>query len=354
MRASYSAWFLASVTLALAAVSAFNALADRYILTAPNGPSLETVAGFERVLKPVWLSSIHPDVILVGTSRVRDAFDPVLIARATGLRVFNYGVSSAAAYETRRFAQDAAAQPGVRVVVVSLDAFTGGTAAGGGSGFDETRLAVSASGDPTPRRDLWLFTTRFLSGGSLGMHAQGVYLLSQLGGGETAADRPDLFGAYARMTPAVLARDLMYRRARTMRMSESGHRQLRALLNALCPRDLDLILYFSPDRIEMQRQYLANDAKGLAAFKTAVANDARRHDAACRSRVSVFDFLLPSPLTTEPMPQGESASYVDLVHIRPPTGLRLLRTMLRRPGAEPGLGRELVSDMSRTAARTSK
>jgi len=352
MRASYPAWFLTTVTLALAAVFAFNAIAEHYILDAPNGPSLQTITGFERVLKPVWLDAMHPDVVLVGSSRVRDAFDPVLVARATGLRIFNYGVSSTSAYETRRFVQDAAAHAGVKTIGVSLDAFQGGER--GGSGFDETRLAVTADGDSTPRRGLWLFTTRYLSGGALGMHVQSVYLLSRLGTGETAADRPDLFGAYAQMTPRVMARDLLHRRARTMQMSEGGHRQLRALLDAVCRRDLDLILYFPPDRIEIQRRYLANDAKGLAAFKSVVAREARAHNAACRSRVSVFDFLQPSPLSTEPMVNGESPSYVDLIHIRPPAGLRLLKTMIHRPGAEPALDRELVFDVGRTIARAPK
>ena len=88
-------------------------------------------------------------------------------------------------YEARRFIQDALAQPSVRRVVVGLDAFSGD----GGPGqalpsFDETRLAVTPDGAPTPRRGLWLFTTGYLSGGALGMNA-----LSALLGGNFADNR---------------------------------------------------------------------------------------------------------------------------------------------------------------------
>ncbi len=97
-------------------------------------------------------------------------------------------------YEARRFVQDALAQPSVKTVVVALDAFTGN----GGTGealpsFDETRLAVTPSGTPTPRRGLWLFTTRFLSGGALGMNAIGAGALAQLKPGQAAAGPPRHF-----------------------------------------------------------------------------------------------------------------------------------------------------------------
>ena len=106
---------------------------------------------------------MQPQLVFVGSSRVRDGFDPSLIDPALGERSFNYGASSMTPYEARRFVQDALAQPSVKQIVVALDAFTGD----GGPGealpsFDETRLAVTPDGEPTPRRALWLFTTRYL------------------------------------------------------------------------------------------------------------------------------------------------------------------------------------------------
>ena len=163
----YAFWFLGTVMLVIAGLAAFNVLAGVYIFSHPAGASVETLSGFERALKPVWLDQIKPRLVFVGSSRVRDGFDPTLVDPAFNTNSFNYGASSMTPYEARRFVQDALAQPSVTQVVVALDAFTGN----GGPGealpsFDETRLAVTPDGSPTPRRTLWLFTTRYLSGGA--------------------------------------------------------------------------------------------------------------------------------------------------------------------------------------------
>src|SRR5271154_4675513 len=165
----YPVWFLGVVLLAIAALMEFNWAAGAYIFSNPQGASVETLSGFERALKPVWLEQIRPDLVFVGSSRVRDGFDPTLIDPALHVKSFNSGASSLPPYEPRRFVQDALAQPSVKNILVSLDAFSSNSGAGEAvPGFDETRLAVPPSGPPTPRRALWQFTSRYLSGGALG------------------------------------------------------------------------------------------------------------------------------------------------------------------------------------------
>ena len=343
-RATYPIWFLGAVSFVLAAIVAFNVWSDAYILHHPAGASLETVSGFERVIKPAWLDSIRPDVVFVGSSRIRDGFDPVLIDPAFGVRSFNYGVSSISAYEARRFLQDAAAQASVKTIVLSLDAFSGDD--GGrkaGQGFDELRLAVSADRTPTPDRRFWLFTTRYLSGGALGMHALGLYLLEQLAPSQRASDRPDLFEAYSGMTPAIFRHDMLYRRARVMRLSDSAHAELQAALAGICHRAVRLLLFFPPDNAAIQARYEANDAAGLAAFKATVVADARRHNAQCDSKVSVFDFLQRNAITTAPLVNGRSEVYVDLVHFHPTIGVRLFRVMFDPTGADAALAHDLAA-----------
>src|SRR5688572_3119983 len=145
----YTVWFLGTVTLVIAAVMGFNWAAGAYILGHRAFGSVQTLSGFERVLKPVWLAQIRPELVFVGSSRVRDGFDPVLIDPALKTRSFNYGASSLAPYEARRFVQDALAQPSVKRVVVALDSFTGNGGPGEASpSFDETRLAVTPEGTP--------------------------------------------------------------------------------------------------------------------------------------------------------------------------------------------------------------
>ena len=101
----YAVWFLTTVALALLALMGFNALAGAYILNHPAGGCTQTLSGFERALKPVWLEQIQPQLVFAGSSRVRDGFDPVLIDPALKTRSFNYGASSATPYETRRLSR---------------------------------------------------------------------------------------------------------------------------------------------------------------------------------------------------------------------------------------------------------
>jgi hypothetical protein len=327
-RTRYAFWFLGTVMLAITGVAAFNALAGAYVLGHPSGGSVETLSGFERALKPVWLEQIQPELVFVGSSRVRDGFDPTLIDPVLNTRSFNYGASSMTPYEARRFVQDALAQPSVNQIIVALDAFTGD----GGPGealpsFDETRLAVTPDGAPTPRRGLWLFTTRYLSGGALGMNALSAWSLLQLRNGQTAADRPDIFGAYAHMNEAVLRRDLNYRRARAMRMGDGAAQEFSTMLAAACGSRARLILFFPPDNMAIVARYRQSDSAGLDTFKQTVRDAVARHNGACANKAALFDFMAPNALTTEALKNGLSPDYVDLVHFRPPAGLWLLRQM---------------------------
>lgn len=329
----YTAWFLGTVLAVIGAMAAFNAAANGYIFHHPSGPSVQTLSGFERALKPVWLAQAKPELVFIGSSRVRDGFDPSLIDPAFGVRSFNYGASSITPYEARRFAQDALAQPSVRRVVVGLDAFSGD----GGPGqalpsFDETRLAVTPDGSPTPRRGLWLFTTAYLSGGALGMNALSAWTLARLKPGQTAADRPDLFDAYSHMSEAVMRRDLAYRRARVMRMEKGAEGELIALLASACHARAGLTLFFPPDNMAIVARYRQSDAAGLDAFKQKVGAAVAHHNGQCRNKVALFDFMAPNRLTSQGLTDGRSPDYVDLVHFRPPAGLWLLQQMgMRKP-----------------------
>jgi len=324
----YAVWFLSTVALAITGLAAFNALAGAYILGHPAGGSVQTLSGFERALKPVWLEQIQPQLVFVGSSRVRDGFDPALIDPALKTRSFNYGASSMTPYEARRFAQDALAHASVRDIIVSLDAFTGDGGVGEAlPSFDETRLAVTPEGNPTPRRALWLFTTRYLSGGALGMNALGAWSLAQLKTGQSAAGRPDIFNAYSRMTASVLQRDLNYRRARSMRMGKGAAREFSTMLASACQARARLILFFPPDNMAIIARYRQSDNAGFEAFKQAARDAVARHNASCANKAALFDFMAPNALTRESLQDGSSRDYVDLVHFRPPAGLWLLKQM---------------------------
>jgi hypothetical protein len=86
-------------------------------------------------------------------------------------------------------------------------------------------------------------------------------------------------------------------------------------------------VYFPPDQTAIVRQYRQTDAAGLEAFKRDVRAEVARHNASCPGQAALFDFMQPNALTTETMVEGSSPDYVDLVHVRPPAGLWLLRQM---------------------------
>jgi len=330
----YAVWFLGTLAIAITALAVFNALAGDFILNHPSGGSVQTLSGFERTLKPVWLARIKPELVLVGTSRVRDGFDPTLIDPALKIKSFNYGASSMTPYEARRFVQDALSQPSVKRVVVALDAFTGNNGTGEAlPSFDETRLAVTPDGSPTPRRKLWLFTTAYLSGGALGMNALGVLALVRLGPGQTAADRPDIFGAYSHMTLKVMQRDLDYRRARGMSMGERARGEFSTMLAQACHARAPLTLFFPPDNMAIVARYRQTDPKGFDTLKRTVTEVVAKHNRQCPDKVTLFDFMAPNALTTEGLKDGLSPDYVDLVHFRPSAGLWLLRQMGLKNGS---------------------
>jgi hypothetical protein len=332
---AYLIWFLSVVAGSVVLIVVFNFFADRIILAAPAGKSIQTVSGFERVIKPAWLDSIKPELVFVGSSQMREGFDPALIDPALGVRSFNYGISSATAYEVRRLFQDAAAQPSVKSIVAAMDSFYTGTAPQPyGGGFDELRLAVQRDGTPTPRRELWLFTTRYLSGGALGMHGFGLYLLAQLRRGQPAADRPDLFTAYAPMDRRTFAHDMTNRQERRIAVTTWQRSQWRAALGAICHRsDLHAYLFFSPSTFILIDIYMRNGADGVLAFKHMVFDDVQRHNASCVGKATLFDFMYLNALTRERADPktGRFANYGDLVHFRPAVGARLLKRMLGRP-----------------------
>lgn len=343
----YLAWFSAVAGAAFLLTVTFNVIADVYILHHRAGASVQLVSGFERVLKPAWFASVKPTMVFIGSSRIRMGFDPSLIDPKFHTRSFNYGISSASAYETRRFVQDAVASPSVKVMVVALDAFAFGSAAQPyGSGFDDLRLAVTPAGRPTSRRGLWLFAARYLGGGALGMHALGVWLLAQLGNSQMASDRPDLFTAYEQMTPSIFRKDMNRREERTMALGAWNRDQLLIALNALCKADMHTFWFFPPDNFAVTARYVNNNATAFIAFKKTVLMDVRRHNAECKNKIRLFDFMTLNAITGDrSAEQGrESRYYSDLVHIRPPTGLVLLQAMFKRaPKGAPTLGTELTA-----------
>jgi hypothetical protein len=130
------------------------------------------------------------------------------------------------------------------------------------------------------------------------------------------------------MTPEGFRKDLAFRRSRTMTLSPWQRSEFDAALKAVCDSEVRTYFFFPPDHIAMLKIYLANDTHGLLKFMFEAQDDVQAHNTRCRGKVKLFDFLYPNDITKDPVGPGGAEHHLDLIHFRPPTGLRLLRRML--------------------------
>jgi hypothetical protein len=112
-----------------------------------------------------------------------------------------------------------------------------------------------------------------------------------------------------------------------MRIGDGAAGELSATLKAACQAKARLTLFFPPDNMAIIARYRQSDAAALDGFKQTVRQLVARHNAQCRNKAELFDFMAPNALTSETLQNGSSRSYVDLVHFRPPAGLWLLGQM---------------------------
>jgi hypothetical protein len=335
----YVRLFLLTGAIATLAIAAFNAAAEALIARSPQARSLQMLSEFARVMKPVWFAASDADIVIIGNSRVRDGFDPVLIQRELELRTFNYGVSGATGYETFRYAQDALSHPNLRTVIIGAGAFAAGSEGQPtGFGFEENRLGVTAGDAPTPNRGFWLAATRYLSGGALGAHVQALALLTRLGDAP-ARTRADLFSPYRPMTAADLAEGRRHHAGRSVSLSAWNLRQLDRTLDLFCGGRVRAIVFFEPDHASITAAWAANDPQGLAAFKARIAEAVARRNRTCGADIRLFDFMRPNAVTSERIEPGRPSRYYrEPVHFRPTTGLMVLRRVLGLPGQASWFG----------------
>jgi hypothetical protein len=347
MAGRYLRLFLLVAALGALATFGFNWTMEQAIARSPAAGSLELLNAFARVIKPAWFSRSPASVVTIGTSRVRDGFDPVLVREKLGLDLFNYGVSGGTAYEAFRYAQDALAHPRVNTVVISADAFATGSAGEPFEpGFDEAQLTVTPQGRPTPRRGYRLAGARYLSGGALGLHLQAGLLLAQLGGAR-AEDRPDLFDPYSHMDAATFARGLRHQSHRSIAMQPWNRTVMDRTMALFCRPGAQLLVFFPPDHLAATAAWVGNDAAGFIGFKTAVVEDALAKRRSCGAQIKVFDFMRSSPITEEPIGPGHPSRWRhEIVHFRPPVGVMILQRMLygTEPAEAPAFGLELTAD----------
>ncbi len=144
------------VALGLGAAAAFNWFMDPYwIYNSPAIPGVNAIktefAPRVRMAKAHVIQKLKPKAIILGTSRAEvglspdhPGWDPQAVPR------YNLGLSGANIYEARRYFQHAHAIQPLKQVVLAMDFFMFNVDYKNQADFDETRLAVTPDGQPTP------------------------------------------------------------------------------------------------------------------------------------------------------------------------------------------------------------
>jgi hypothetical protein len=327
-------WVFGGVALtAILLLLGFNALSAALIARAPEARSLEMLSDYARVIKPYWQAESDADIVAIGNSKVRDAFDPALIQQELGLDLFNYGVSGATAYETFRYTQDTLARPGVDTVIINADAFA---SSGVGYGFNEAILAVTADGKPTANRSFMLAATRLLSGGAVALHARADVLLAELDGAD-ASTRPDLFRSYGRLSLAGLRRGQRSHETGSMAMAPAQVEFMNRTFDQFCHRRVRAFVYFSPDHFSITALEAKANLGIVLSFRHAVIAGALQRNRTCGADIRVFDFMRLNTVTGEQFsPDRPSRYYREPVHVRPPVGGHDDPAHAGRPSARRG------------------
>jgi hypothetical protein len=300
------------------------------------------LSDYARVIKPYWQAESDADIVVIGNSKVRDAFDPALIRKELGLDLFNYGVSGATAYETFRYTQDTLARPGVDTVIINADAFA---SSGVGDGFNEATLAVTPDGKPTPNRAFMLAATRLLSGGAVALHARADVLIAKLDGAG-AWTRPDLFHSYGRLSLAGLRQGQRSHETGSMAMWPAQIAFMNRTFDQFCHRRVRAFIYFAPDHFSITALEAKANLGTVLSFRHAVIAGALERNRTCGADIRVFDFMRLNTVTGERLQSNQPSRYYrEPVHVRPPVGVMMLRRMLDgHPLAEaPDFGLEITA-----------
>ena len=344
--------YLIVMVLTLAAVIAAAALLNRaanpYCLFASDWFSArvkpETFTHL-RLVKAMQTRHLHPQAIILGSSRAETGLDPAHPAWAAQ-PVYNLGLSDAGIYEIKRYFQHACAVGGLKQAVLLLD-FTAFLPGGSNApDFREDRLAMKADGTPNPAlpwKDYLVGLAswdacvgsaatllgrgaekRYLPDGSRDANAEDARVLSK--GGAAKA-----FAAYEKR-----ALPLMNNGAMTLGTAEMGH--LRDTLALARKHHVDLRLAIAP----MHARYLemisiVGQWDLYEQWKREITRLVEEEAAASRlSAVLLMDFGGYDTFTTEEVPQrGLARYYLEASHFTKTLGDILLARVLSPDVGQP-------------------
>ena len=318
----------------LAAIAGFTVVVDPFAIhrtPVRSGFNADKVAlaSYVRFAKPLQILRRQPEVVLLGTSRIRDGIDPVDLG-GVDAAAFNYGVPALSMIEAEAFAEHAIRVAPVRELIVGLDFFQFNDHEPYQAGFD-----------------------RDLLGGGISFHAFFQATLSYVAVVQswlTVADnradpgsisyRSDGFRVRDELSPDDIDDGILIdvqgsaERYDRMGSIDASLRALERMLSGASQRDVEVRLFFSPMHAALHEAICRRGSWSLfEQWKRDVLAIAHRTD------TPVWDFSGYNEVTIIPFDDA-GRHYFDGSHYRPEIGRRIL-DVVRQNAGDSGGRREL-------------
>jgi hypothetical protein len=331
--------FMVSVAVIAFVVACVNLVAYRYMLREDNQAIVQLLSGWGRLYKPILYDEIKPEVAVFGASWARDAFDPGDSSQLLGRRLFNHGVSGGTAYETRRFADSALANPNLQTAIINLDSFhSRDTDPRYRYGFDESILNLDS--EHQANRFIGLRRTYSLALGGWAVGAN-INLISAILARDHGATRSHYLESYQQGD--LTRRNLQIFRQRifpspgdAVEVVPTGkahaqllweRRELETMIHRFCDNDIDIYAYFTPSHVRQQ------SCEPGAGEELAALEFLRSQQRSCSTQIHYFNFAYPNVMTLEGVltPVTASRYYRPDGHPRPTVGLAMGASMFDKP-----------------------
>jgi hypothetical protein len=354
----YLRTFAVTLGVVAAVLIGMNQLTFRALTTPRYKTVAQMISGWDRTYKPLLFGVVRPDVVAVGASWVRDAFDPALAEELLGRPFFNFGVSGGRPYESQRFLESGLALHEPEHVILNLNSFDDPPDAFRKKfGFNEKLLRVREDGSTNRMVDLHRFLAVNLSGAAVGYNFAVLRAVDTLSSG---GDLEEVVESYDRLDFTEWEPALESLRARMVRGEKVGELPprpkqiaeeegrfgtLQEILSMLCEREIASHAYYTAHHM-LIRECRPTVDREMQAWAMLAAHRDR-----CRAPITYHVFEYPNGFTLEGVLSERSLSsfYRTDRHPRPTLGILMLARMLGEPFPEGGppdeadLGIDLLS-----------
>ena len=328
--------FITYVSIVALIVASINLIGFRYMVRDDNQAIVQLLAGWGRMYKPILHDKLEPDVLVLGASWARDAFDPIETGRLLGQKVFNHGVSGGTVYEVRRFAESALVNPNLKSAIVNLDTIYRDRDARTKYGFDENILNVDPDNNPNRWVGLKRAYSVALTGWAIAANIELVLAILARDNGDARADylesyqRADLTKRHAKMErarqrifpPSGYAPQQAVAKSLSP-FQEIALQEFEMMIDGFCENGVDTYAYFSAFHM------WTNSCDAQARFELSTLEFLRHKQTSCAAKLSYFNFNYPNVVTLEGMlsPVTHSTYYRPDGHPRPTLGLLMAASM---------------------------